>query len=266
MLQIIQQAVLILGTATGAVTDAKTGYIYDWITYPMLIIGFILAVMQQQWLNIGIAAVIFAALYITYKFGKIGGGDVKIFSAIALLNPTGQVNFLLTAVFFAAMSAMIFYSIYFTSKYYRKGINFKENKEGILRAVMFGAIIIIYFGTITQMQMISITNTGIIIVPIIFGLVFLALQEGIKKHFFEQKITIEKIEEDEILAENRNEKKVTELLKGKQLIGEKEKQLLKQHKIKYIYVLRQLPPFGPFILLGVLVAAYQPDLIIMIFA
>ena len=264
MLQIIQQTILILGTTISAITDAKTGYIYNWITYPLLIIGFVLAIIRQQWLNIIASAIIFTTLYITYKFGKIGGGDVKIFSAIALLNPTGQVNFLLTTIFFASMSAMIFYSIYFTSKYYRKGINFNENKEGILRAMLFGTIIVIYFGIIIQMQTISMTNAGIMLVPILFGLVFLALQEGIKKHFFEQKILTKEIEEDEIITENQNEK-AWKILKGKQLIGKKEKELLKKYKIKYIYVLRHLPPFGPFILLGVLVATWNPNLILIIF-
>ena len=51
MLQLIQEAALLIGTAAGAVTDAKTGYIYDWITYPMLAAGVILSVTQQQWKN-----------------------------------------------------------------------------------------------------------------------------------------------------------------------------------------------------------------------
>jgi Flp pilus assembly protein protease CpaA len=265
MLQIIQQVVLLIGTATGAATDAKTGYIYDWITYPMIIIGLILSIIQQQWVNVGIGAAIFAIMYIAYRFGKIGGGDVKIFTAVALLNPINQPVFLFTVLFFSAVSAMIFYAVFYTLKYRRIGIKFKDNQKGITKAVIFGAIIIFYFAMLAQMKLIGIPSMVIMLTPLLFGLLFIALQEGIKKNFFEAKIAISKLEEDEVIAEGRNPKNVEKMLKGNQLIGEKEKALLKKAGIKSLYVLRKLPPFGPFILVGVIAAIIQPDFMLFIF-
>ncbi len=265
MLQLIQQAALLIGSATGAYTDAKTGYIFDWITYPMIIIGLILSIAQQQWMNVGIGAIIFAAMFIAYKFGKIGGGDVKLFTAIALLNPINEPVFLFTALFFSAVSAMIFYAVFYAIKYNRIGISVEENKKGITKAVIFGAIIIVYFAMLAQMELIGIPSIVIMLTPLMFGLLFIALQDGIKKHFFEEKITISKLEEDEVIAEGRNPKSVEKILKGNILIGEKEKHLLKKAGIKSIYVLRKLPPFGPFILIGVIAALIQPDFMLFIF-
>ncbi|MFA5125644.1 MAG: A24 family peptidase [archaeon] len=264
MLQLIQQSALLIGTAMGAVTDTKTGYIYDWITYPMIFLGFILSVMQQQWNNILIAAILFAILFAAYKLGKLGGGDVKIFAGIALLNPSNDYMFLATAMLFAAMGAMIFYSTYYTIKYAKKGIKIEENKKGIQKAILFATIIIIYFFILISMNLIGIGSGAIIFTPMIFGLIFIALQEGITKNFFEEKIMLKKIEEDEVLAE-RNQKKVLELLKGSKLIGEKEKKILEKHGIKSIYVLRKLPPFGPFILLGIVSALMQPGFFLLLF-
>jgi len=265
MLQLIQQAVLLIGTATGAVTDAKTGYIYDWITYPMIIIGLILSVIQQQWMNVGIGAIIFTIMYIAYRFGKIGGGDVKLFTAIALLNPINQPVFLFTILFFSAVSAMIFYSIFYTIKYYRIGIKLADNKKGISKAIVFGVIIVFYFVMLLQMQLITTPSVVLMLTPLLFGLLFIALQEGIKKNFFETKITLSKLEEDEVIAEGRNPKNIEKILKGKQIIGEKEKLLLKKAGIKSLYVLRKLPPFGPFILIGTIAAILQPDFMLFIF-
>ena len=95
----------------------------------------------------------------------------------------------------------------------------------------------------------------------LFGLIFIALQKGITKNFFEEKIKLSKIEEDEVIAEENNSKKVLLLLKNKKLVGPKEAKLLKKHGIKEIFVLRNLPPFGPFIAIGVIIATISPELI-----
>ena len=165
MLALIQEGVLLIGTALGAVTDAKTGYIYDWITYPMILVGAILSITQHQWNNLIYAGIIFCGLYLLYKYGKLGGGDVKLYAAIALLNPVNDANFLLTAVFFAAMSAMIYYPVYYTIKYAKKGVKLEENNDGIKKALILGAIIVLYFLFLASTGLINPASIWIIAEP-----------------------------------------------------------------------------------------------------
>ncbi len=265
MIAIIQQAALLIGTILGGAIDAKTGYIYDWVTIPMIILGLIFSIFQQQWNNLILGSIIFISLFLLYKTGKMGGGDVKLFTGIALLNPTNNVFFLFSGIIVACAGAMIFYSTYYTIKYFKIGITFKENKKGIYKAIIFGVLLLFYFTALVQLHLIPIISTIPLIIASFFGLIFIALQEGIKKNFFEKKIKLNEIEEDEVIAENRNSKKVLLLLKGKSLVGEKEQKLLKANKIKEIIVLRELPPFGPFIALGVIVATISPNLIMILF-
>jgi Flp pilus assembly protein protease CpaA len=265
MILLIEQVILVFATALGAMTDAKTGYIYDWITYPMVAAGIILSIVLQQWNNLILGAILFVGLFIMYKFGKIGGGDVKLFVGIALLNPTNDYFFIVSIMFFAAMSAMMFYSIFYFIKYVKIGINIEENKKGIKKAILFGIIIIAYFSFLVIKELITPLSAEIMVVPILFGLIMVALQEGIKKNFFETKIQINQIEEDEVLAEGRNTAAVVKLLKGKSLIGEEEKKILQKNLVKSVYVLRGLPPFGPFILAGVIGAILMPDFLFFIF-
>jgi len=260
MINALQQSILLVGTAAGAITDAKTGYIYDWITYPMIGIGIILSIMQQQWINLFLGAGIFALFFIAYKMGKVGGGDVKIFAGITLLNPTNNPIFLFGALFAAAMSAMIFYSVYYTLKYARKGIKLNENKEQIKKAIIFGTITAAYFAILSSAGLVKIESVIIIGIPLMLGFIFFALQNGIKKNFFEKKIKLAQIEEDEIISES-NQKKVLELFKGK-LINPADKKILANKKIKEIIVLRNLPKFGPFILVGVIIASTAPYFLI----
>lgn len=261
MLQLIQQTILLLGTLTGAITDTKTGYIYDWITYPMILIGIILSISQGQINNLIYAGIIFIVFFLAYKFGKLGGGDVKIFAGICLLNPYNNINFLTTTIFSAAILSMIFYSSYYTLKYAKKGINLSKNKEGIIKGAIFEIILLTYLGIMVYYQGINL-EVGILL-GIIFtlGIIFVALQKEIKKEFFDKKVKLKEIEEDEIISQNNNQT-ILKLLKGKDLIEEKEKELLRKNKITEIIVLRNLPKFGPFILLGVVIGIMYPNLII----
>jgi Flp pilus assembly protein protease CpaA len=268
-IQLAQTAVLLIGTLMGAATDYKTGYIYDWITIPMIVIGIGLSAIAGQWNNLIIGAAVFAALYIFYWAGKIGGGDVKIFTAIALLNPFNNYEFLLSAAFFAALGAIVFYSTYYVLKYSKNGINWKENKSGLKQAMLLGIFLIAYFtiGTIYGvLNKLSILALGF---PLFCGLVFFAFQKGIRKKFFIKKISVSKLEEDEVISVEENSEKVLKIFKlggamAKGVIGEKEIAKLKKAGVKSVYVLRGLPPFGPFIFIGTALAIAVPNFLTLL--
>ncbi len=261
MLQLIQQLILLIGTLTGAITDIKTGYIYDWITYPMILLGIILSISQGQTNNLLYAGILFAVFFLAYKFGKLGGGDVKIFAGICLLNPYNNINFLATTIFSAALMSMIFYSAYYTIRYARKGLSVKKNKEGIIKAGIMEIILITYLGLMAHYEALQMQTAFLLGIIFSLGMVFVALQKEIKKEFFDKKIRLTEIEEDEIISQNNNQT-ILKLLKGKELIEKREIELLKKTKITEIIVLRNLPKFGPFILLGVIIGTMYPDLII----
>jgi len=62
-------------SALAAYFDYKTTYIFDWITYPMILVGLILLPFKSTW-YIGLisAAIVFVFFIPFYKYGKIGGG------------------------------------------------------------------------------------------------------------------------------------------------------------------------------------------------
>ncbi len=265
MLTIIQQVILLIGTLLGGITDAKTGYIYDWITIPMIIIGIITSIIQLQLFNIFSGIIIFVLLLVFYKLGKIGGGDVKMFTGIALLNPFNKIDFLITLFFFAAISSMIFYSTYYSLKYFKKGVKFEREKKGIFNATIISLIIIFYFTIMLNLRIIQPFFIMIIALPLGLGIIYFSLQKGIKEEFFEEKIRVNKLEDDEVLGEQNNEK-IKKLLKWKMLLGKKEIELLKKHKIKSVFVLRNLPKFGPFIFIGTIIAILVPELFTLVFS
>ena len=121
---LIRQAAVAIASAIGSYTDYKTGYIYDWITYPLIALGIILNLYEQEYTGLVIGAAVYALGWAVYNYGKLGGGDVKLYTGIALALPYyNGTPFIIPAVLFSSLSGLVFISAYYTIKYFRKAIS-----------------------------------------------------------------------------------------------------------------------------------------------
>jgi len=274
--------IVLVGSLIGAWTDFRTGLIPDKITYSLIGLGIYLNVTEilvtRNWFAsikelFAVAVAVLILGYLLYYSGKLGGGDVKLFLGISLVLPfSGQqffpLNvFLLQALFFSAIISVTFISVYFLVKYARKGIEWKENYAGIRNAVFSGIIFSLYFYFLFSFTSFPFRNYSFLLIPIFCALLFLAFEKGIKKAFFLKKVSLGKLEEDEVIATEFLDKKI---LKGlglgfKGVIGEREIEKLRKLKVSKIPVYRDLPRFGPFIFLGVIIALIWPNALSFIF-
>jgi len=259
---LLREAAVLIASATGAYTDFKTGYIYDWITVPLILLGAGIDIFEKDYSGLAIGAAVFAIGFALYYAGKIGGGDVKLYAGIALMLPYYNGIFVLSAALLAALSAVVFFSTYYTIKYLRRGIDLKYNEAGIRRAIMLLIIIGAYMYFLLGSGFAGSGYIALVGVPILFGTVFLALERGIRKEFFLQKVRTESLEDDEIIAlDFMDGDKVKKMQAGfKGVIGEKEKKEMIGAGIDEVMVYRNLPRFGPFIFLGVLLAILMPGI------
>ena len=268
-LLLLRQAILLAGCLAAAYTDAKTGLILDKITYPMIAAGILLNLLEAEWFFLAFGAAVFAIGYVVYYMGKLGGGDVKLFTAIAFLLPVlqGQV-FLLNALFAGCLLAVTFYSTYYVAKYARKGISWKENRQSIRKALLFGVVIAAWLWAVVFMQAIAWQTALLLAFPLLLALFFLAFERGIRHCFFLRQLALGKLEEDEVIAVEFLSPRIKKLLdlKVKGVLGEREIAKLRKLGVKCVPVYRDMPPFAPFILLGCIAAILQPDLLGLLFA
>jgi len=273
---LLRELIVIAGSAISAYTDFKTRLILDKVTYPMIAIGLILNLYEiflhginfDTMLLIGIPLAVFALGYALYFMGKVGGGDIKLLAGIAMLLPIVEgAIFVLNVLFVAAMVSIIFISTYYVAKYFRKGIEIKKDFPTMLRALFYGLAIILYFSMLLQLKVMSFEKIALLGIPIFFAILFIAFENGIRKNFFLKTVKLSELEEDEVVAIDFLEKNtVKELgLKFKGVLGKNEIEKLKKMKIHEVKVYRQLPPFAPFILAGVIVSILKPDLILWFF-
>lgn len=252
---LLREALVIIATGAAAYSDFKTGYIYDKITYPLIAIGLILNIFEQQYAGIGLAAAIFIFGWGLYKTGKIGGGDVKLYAGIAMALPFfGQTVFILPVILFSALCGLVFVSAYYVVKYAKKGIDFELNRQGILHAILLFAVVILYFIVASGIMHGAQAFIYAMAIPLLLGSAFLALERGIKKEFFLKKIRPEEADDDEVIAlDFISAEQKLKAGKLKPVMTREEILALKKH-MKEILVYRDLPRFGPFIFIGVLMA------------
>lgn len=106
-------AVLILA----AVSDLRRGKVYNWITYPAVLAGLVLAVAQgmatgdvrdvmaARVAGLGVG---FGVLFMAYLLGGMGGGDVKLMAAVgALVGWPGILHALVYSFLVAAAIGLI---------------------------------------------------------------------------------------------------------------------------------------------------------------
>ncbi len=263
VLLLVKEAILLAGTGLAAYTDAKTGLIPDKITYSMIAAGLIINLVEFNLTALAVPALVFAIGFVLYWLGKIGGGDVKLFTGIAMLLPylNGRV-FVMHVLLAAALLSMVFYSVYYLARYWRKGIDLNANKDGILKSGVLGTVIAAYFYFVYSVGMIEVTALLMFSVAALFALAFLAFEKGIKKNFFLKEVELKKLEEDEVVAIEFLDKEIAGKigLGIKRIIGDKEIEKLKKIGISKVPVYRDMPPFGPFIFLGTVLILLSPEL------
>lgn len=98
--------------AVAAITDYRKGKIYNWLTFPLLGLGLVLAFLLGGWHTLGNAAagaglalILFAPLSLASVFGF---GDVKLLMALGtVLGPRGVFELACTSILIAGAGSVV---------------------------------------------------------------------------------------------------------------------------------------------------------------
>lgn len=262
VLEQIAFAANILAGGAAAYTDWKTGYIYDYITYPLIGVGIILSLVTGQWIGIVAGAAIYGLGMLAYKTGKIGGGDIKLLAGIALVQPTFDgMLFPLAVLLVGTLLACLGFSVYYVGKYFltRPHIQWKTNRKIVAGLLLLaaGGFISYFFQRGIWPSEVSV----LISVSLAAGIIFYAFEDEVKKHAFLKRITLEQLEDDEVLAVEHMTHEEKEKF-GKNipnLIGREDILRLKHANMHTIPVYRNLPRFAPFLFAGMLATYLYPE-------
>lgn len=265
VLEQIQFATNVVAGMLAAYTDWKTGYIYDWITYPLMGVGIVLCIFTGAWIGLVLGAGIYGLGILAYKTGKIGGGDIKLLAGLALVQPHYHgMLFPFAVLLVGTLLACFILSVYYAGRLLleRKKIEWKTKRKGI--AVLLAGAVSATMYYVNGQGLWPGETTLALGIAMLAGIIFYALEDEIKEHAFLKRITLNELEEDEVLAiEHLTSDEKQKWGKNiPNLIGTSDGLRLKQMNVNTIPVYRNLPKFAPFLLAGIIVTYLYPEWIL----
>ncbi|MEM4662454.1 MAG: A24 family peptidase [Candidatus Diapherotrites archaeon] len=255
-----------------AYTDIRKGLIYDKVTYPMITSGLLFIILDvflgEDPIVLLIPAFVFCFTYLLYYAGKIGGGDVKFLVGLSLLLPfyKGQ-PFFFNVVLVASLTSTGIISAASIVKF----LNNKKKKliigKDFFIASILGLFLMFYFYLLYFVfNAISIVALALMSIPLFLSIIFLSFRTQIQDTLFLHWVNVDALEEDEIIAKEHLDTNLAKLFGGfKGVISEKDKKLLKRKGVKKVPVYRNLPPFAPFLLFGIVISYVFPDIFSALF-
>lgn len=269
---LIKIIVLVIATAIAAYTDYKTSYIFNWLSLPLISLGLISITLESfvfknplgwnYFLNVlGISVLIYAIGYVFYYYGKLGFGDIKLFIGINLLLPYfyGKVT-ILWLLILSSLSSVLIVSIKYIfilvkkikKKEWKKII--KERRSNILKSSALLLMFLVLFGFSIFNLHLSLWFL-VLLIPIILGLFISVFDHEIKKYIYTRNKKISKLDDGDVLAMEFISKSMLKKLGmgNREVIEDRDLKRFKKLDIKEIPIYDNLPRFGPYILVGLII-------------
>jgi len=271
-LLLIKQVLALIGTGISAVTDWKTGYIYDKITYPLILLGILLTLATLN-LNFIVNSLIFAGIvfglgYILYYLGQVGGGDVKLFTALTLLLPY-TVEPKLPAFFMVFLVATLINVMLTITLQGTKYLLFEKNKEIGLNKITLGLALAVlstlYINIIFNLEILTPFGLSLVILPLVGAIFFSVFGEDMTNKTFNGKISIGKLEDGDVLAPQKITKEIKMVLGPKKVLDTSAIKKLKKQGIEKVWIYAYAPPFGPSIFIATLITVIYPNWFLLTF-
>ncbi|MEK6981420.1 MAG: prepilin peptidase [Candidatus Micrarchaeota archaeon] len=204
--------------------------------------------------------------YLMYRQGQMGGADVFALVSLILLLPIHPSITNMTLNYPLVVSLLVFsgvlfalYAIIFLFSKVIKLKGTKPNLFAILYLIPYTAFAYFYLNSFLFSQLYFI----IISVLVLASTFFLMYKKDITKALSE-KIKLSKVEEEDVVVLEPYTKEELEKYKLPRVISYTELDRLKKLGLNELYIYTKLPPFLPFLLVGLLLSMLFANNLIMI--
>jgi len=266
--QTVRIAVALLGTAIATYFDIfnkrniPNNFLYAFLAVALLV-NFIYFDADLFIFSLVIAAFIGLFGFVFYKAGQMGGADVFVMLSITFLIPIHPdylhmfVNFpfILSAFIFAIVIFSLYTVIFFGMKLMKTKA--KPDKKYLLLLIPYAIFIYFY----SALPFFSSFYLLLITIALLSSVFFLSFRDSINK-MLASKLPLSKIEPEDVLALEMIDKKTVWKYKLQRVMTEKELKRMKKLGIKQVWVFSNLPPFLPFLFVGLIFALLFADVIL----
>jgi Flp pilus assembly protein protease CpaA len=229
------------------------------LLYGFLAVAFIVNLIFYQedlfLFSVALALFLSAISYIFYRFGQLGGADLFVIASIVLLLPihpsfvglTFNLPFIFSVIVFSGVAFAVYIVIYYGLRLRDAGAHPKLMYALLLIPYLLFAYVYINSIIFSPVYFMFVT---ILLLATIF---FLMYREDINLLLAERMSPAELTEED-VLALEMMDEKIVKKHELKRLATKDEIKRLKSLKVRELWVYSKLPPFLPFLLLGMILS------------
>jgi hypothetical protein len=258
--ELIRLVIAFAGTAVAAYFDLfNKKNVPDAFLYAFLGVAFLvnLAFYQETvfWFSVAIAVFLSAIGYLFYRVGQLGGADIFVLAAVMLLLPVHpsfvgmpfNLPFIFSVFIFSGILFALYILFYFGWKVLQ--IDSKPN--------LFYALILLPYFAFAYVFINSFLFSPVFFAFIsvaIFATVFFLMFKDAVNSFLAEELPVSQLEPEDVVAIELMNKDMVERYKIPRLMTKDEIARLKKSRVGEVMVYTKLPPFIPFIMLGMVLS------------
>jgi len=283
-LEFARVAVAVLGTAVATYYDlTRNRNVPDWLTFGMVGLGAI-AVVASKGIGASLvvaapAIVVLAAGYLLYREGQIGGADVLLFAAIALLMPEAPGGIVVSRryiislpfVFSLFLASGILFGVVTFARFVLPSLGALhegEVKVGARQKVYLAfmglvALVFVWFALANRLPAASLV---VVVMAMAFSAFFYLFRSFVARRFLIREVGAGEMDEEDVLAIEEMDPAVVKKYGLKKLLTKKEIGRLEKLRLKRFPVYKNMPAFTPYILLALLLSILFGDLVLLLFS
>ena len=269
--EMIRLVIAFLGTGVTAYYDLfNNKNVPNTVLYAFLAIAFLvnLVFYSSDLFIFSILAALFMSGigYVFYRLGQLGGADVFVIASIMLLLPIHpsfvhlpfNMPFIFSVIVFSGVAFAIYVLAYFGYK-----LLSVEAKPKLIYALMFIPYLLfayVYYNSIL-FSAVYFAFISILLFAAIFFLMFKESLNGI----LAEELPIAQVQPEDVIAVEVMNKDLVDRFKIPRLVTKAELDRLKKTgKVTELWVYTKLPPFLPFMLLGMVLGLFLAKSLILI--
>ncbi|MEW5996393.1 MAG: prepilin peptidase [Candidatus Micrarchaeota archaeon] len=203
-----------------------------------------------------LAFILFALGFAMYRLGQIGGADVFIIAALVLLLPIHPSYLMVPFNYPLIFSVLIFggaafavYAIfYFAGILSKRKTKAKPNYIYLSLFLLYGLFAYMFFNA----PFFSMAYFAIASVLLLSSIIFLVYRDAIMEAAMEQ-VVVKDLEPEDVLVKERMDAHMKKMGIGN-VLGPKDIEALKKSGTKSVWIYANLPPFLPFLFIGLILA------------
>jgi len=258
--EIIRVIIAFVGTAVAAYYDLfNKKNVPDRFLYGFLAIAFLTNLVLYEenlfWFSLAVAAFFSAVGYLFYKMGQLGGADVFVLASIILLLPihpsfvamSFNMPFILSVIIFSGVLFALYVLVYFGWR-----LSQVEAKPNLLYALMF--IPYLLFAYVYVNSFLFSPLYFIFVTILLFATIFFMMYRDSLIRLLAEELPVAQLEAEDVLALEIMNKDMVKRYKLPRLLTKGEVERIKKTKLTELWVYTRLPPFIPFLLIGMVLS------------